>query len=53
MVKKKVHAQANIVVFSRSAAKLKQARMSCSVRYGKSSKTSCVVIPAARYDKTS
>jgi phosphoribosylglycinamide formyltransferase-1 len=38
---------------SRSAAKARQARMSCSVRYGKSARICWWVMPAARYPRTS
>lgn len=39
--------------FSRSAAKAMHARMSSSVRYGKSSKISVIVMPPAKYSNTS
>src|SRR4051794_33922817 len=48
LVEKQLHAIATSMLRSRSAAKAKQAWMSSGVRYGKSSRTSATVIPAAR-----
>ena len=48
LIEEQLHATATSMVRSRSAAKPKQAWMSSCVRYGKSSRTSATVIPAAR-----
>ena len=54
LIEKQFHeTQVVKVAPSRCATKLRAAKISSRVRYGKSSKISSVVIPAARYDKIS
>ncbi len=48
LVQKQLHAITSSTLRSRSAAKERHARMSCSVRLGKSYKISACVIPEAR-----